>query len=583
MVHHNNFPNLLSSLKKFAEARLENPCPNKTMLQTPTATPRRSTDSNETKSNQGSPISVNSRSQSTQTPPEKMDISGIKKEPGLITTPTPNCPQTTPQRLPVSGSSVSSLQQFQYTAQKPTNQNMSNTHVVNGHNHPQVFETANQISEQTHVTLASTPTTPRLFISANQVSSSTPVVGRGVAPKMLHWTPLNRLQLAGTADSPQRMPNPQQVVNVQHIVIPQTAGNNGVIFNIFGGGQQTTPGAGSVQLGGVGQGIRLNITGQPGAQNIRFNMATQPRAESTSGGKVGPTSTSGVNAGVQREGLLSTPGIVRVKQEPQSPPEIPRENEGQTSGVNQGSNGAQGGLQAKGNRILRKPLFSSNESLVPGNKEMNKEMSKDINGGENENVGQSDVSTLLKRRNNAPKPLEISGCGVTEPKDGVWAECGDPDSPLLFCTPPTSFESSDDETEDDTKGGEGVDRVKMGHVGVRSVRKVLEDEGDAGVNRVNLELFGAPVDNMDTTSVRKIPQKDGGEGVLRVKSEPMDTTMDRKVHEGMEMVGVTNNNDGLEGMDGSDGQKDILDILDDEARTIISNVRYSAHISCGIN
>ncbi|CAB4000410.1 Fanconi anemia group J, partial [Paramuricea clavata] len=572
VVHHNNFPNLISSLKKFAEARLENPCPNKTMLQTPTATPRRSTDSNETKSNQESPISVNSRSQCTQTPPQKMDIRGVKQEPGLITTPTSNCHQTTSQLvLPVSGSSVSSLQQFQYTPQKPTNQTMSNTHRVSRHNHPQVFETANQISEQTHVTVASTPTTPRLFISANQVSSSTPVVGRGVVPKMLPLTPLNCPQLAGTADSLQRMPNPQQMVNVQHIVIPQTSGNNGVIFNIFGGGQPTTPGAGSVQLGGVGQGIRLNITGQPGAQNIRFNMTTQPRPESTSGGKVGlqgPMSTPGVNAGVQGGGLLSTPGIVRVKQEPQSPPEIPRENKGQTSGVNQGSNGAQGCLQAKGNRILRKPLFSSNESLVPGNKEMNKEMSKDVNGGQNENAGYSDVSTLLKRRNNAPKPLEISGYGLTEPKDGVLTECGDPDSPLLFCTPPTPFESSDD---DDTKGGKGVDRVEMGHMGIRSDRKVLEDEGHAGVNRVNLELFGAPVDNMNTTSVRKIPQKDGGEGVLVVKSEPMDTTMDRKVHEGMEMVGVTKNNDGPEGMDGSDGNKDILDILDDAVRTIISN------------
>ncbi len=533
-----------------------------------------------------------------------MDIDGIKQEPGLINTPTPNCPQTTSPLLPLSSSSVPSLQQFQYTPQKPTNQNTGIPHVVSGHNHPQVFQSANHISEQTHVTAATTPTTPQLLIPANHVSSSTPMVGRGVVPKMFHLSPLNRPQFASTA-SPQRMTNPQQVIqqmgnlqvmnNLQQINRPQQMNNSRmtnpqqvmtirqmanlqVVNNlrpqqINNYGQQTanevnrpvllqfftesgqavrhalvpghqirfvTPQAGLVQLSGVNPGISVNITGQPGQQTI----TAQPSAGMTSGAKggfMGQMSTLGVNARVQGGTLGDPSGIVQVKQEPQSPPETPRENKGlnSTSGVEQGSHVNQGGIRGIQNKltstlgvkqgsnvtegIRRKPLFSSDESsesLLTGNNEMNKRTEKDINIGQNDNAGHNGASALLKGRNNIPEPLDIGGCAVTDPKDSGLEEIDDPDSPLLFCTPPTSFESSDEETEDSTKGGKGVSMVKM---------------------------------------------------------EPMGTTVDRKVLESDESLGIdtnkTGNHDASKGMNGKGGKKDILDILEDAARTDISNVR----------
>jgi hypothetical protein len=217
-------------------------------------------------------------------------------------------------------------------------------------------------------------------------------------------------------------------------------------------------------------------------------------------------STSGVNEGQSGAAL---PGIVRVKQEPQSPlgtqhelnstsevmrGSLQKDTLGNqntlvsTPGVKQGSNRTRG--------VWRKPLFSveSSETLVAGDKP----------GGVNDKAGSSTSLT----RSNIPEPLNITGCGA-----GVRREedTDDPDSPLLFCTPPTSFENSDGEAED------GV-------------------EGEKGGHTVN----------------------------------PVDTTLDRNGHK---VEGITKDKHGSEGMEKRNG-KDLLDILDDTARENISNVRY---------
>ena len=553
------------------------------MVQMPcSSTPKRSNGLNETKCNEESPVSVKSCSQSSETPSEKeiMDICGIKQEEELISTPTPTCPQTTPRLSPVLASTISRLQQCQYT---PANQKIENAHVDS-------FQTASHISEQNHVTTTRTPTTPQLVIPTNQVLSSTPIIGRDVVPKMLALTP--RPQFAGTLGNPQRLANPRQVVNIQQtghllmlnnvqqtnrpqticnpqqqtvsgvnrpvllrfvtasgqpvrhallagnriqFVAPQTSGNNGVILNMVGG-HQATLGAGLVQLSGGNQGIRLNIPGQPGEQAMTAQHAVGIVPEAK-GGLRGPTSTSGVNGG-QGGTVLRSAGVVQAKQEPQSPPETQRENGGlnstsearqdllgkqrdtlgehntldSTAGVKQGSN--------RTKRLPRKPLFSAelSETLVPGN--------EDKTGGQSDKAGQSDSSTLSQTRRNIPEPLNITRCGASEPED---EDLDDPDSPLLFCTPPTSFENSDGETEDGIEGDERVNRVKEG--------------------------------NMCTVNDKVV----AGRGVDTTKSKPMDTKVDG------EMVGITKNNHGSVGMDEKD-RKDILDILDDTPRD--DSVRY---------
>ena len=513
--HHNNFRNLLSSLKQFTTARQENPCPNNTTSQTPTSTPKRSKDSNESKSSQESPISVNSSPMSSQTPSTKnaMSTSDIRHEPASITS-IPNCQQ----RKPLGES--------------------------------------NQISEKPHLigNTTTTPSTPPQLTSANHVSSSTPIVGRGVAPKVLHLSPLNPAQLAGAINSPQRMVNPQSMVNprqrvnlanpqvmnnqrpVSHIqqvmnnqrpvnnpqqviqqlnnlrqpleanrpvlvrfVTPsghpvrhafisgqqlqlltqQTSGNN-VVFNIAGPGQQGTPGVRLLHQGGVGQGILMNMNGQPGGHNLGLNSA----GHAIAGGE-GPLCTSGVHTGAQGEhgGLLSAPGTVRIKEEPKSPPDTQQG----TSGVNQSlhvnqrgalgncapgmtldSNLAQEGSHPKGNRVQRRSLFSANESSVCGGEETTRKASNDTDYVHNEskNMDKNDGSKLPEGQNNVPEPLKISKSGVTESIDKIPEE--DPESPLLFCTPPTSFENDDDRTENNAEGGKGPNKETMGQKGASS-------------------------------------------------------------------------------------------------------------------
>lgn len=578
VVHHNNFRNLLSSLQQFTKARLENTSPNSTTLQTPTSTPKTSKDSNESKSSQESPISVNSSSLSPRTPSTKntVNISDVKHEPGSITSSIPNCPQSRPP------------------------------------------EGSNQISEKNHVTTnAATPSTPQLLTSANQVSSSTPIVGRGVAPKVLRLSPLNRPQTAGAMNSlqrmvnAQRMVNPQQMVNLHNLqvlnnpqvmnnqrpannpqqvihlqpinslrqpvgvnrpvlvrfvtpsgqpvrhalisgqqlqfVTQQTSGNSRIVFNVAGGGQQGAPGVRLLHQGGVGQGILMNMNGQPG----------------------------------ECRGLLSAPGTVRVKQEPISPPDTQRGTSRVNQGlhVNQGdalgncaagmrldSNLTQDGSHRKGNRVQRRSLFSSNESSVCGGDQTTRKANKDMNDVHNES--ESDCSTLLKGRKNVPEPLQISKSGVTEPKDGIPED--DPESPLLFCTPPTSFENDDDKTENDAEGGEGIDKEKMGQRCASSDMNVLEDKSNERMNRVNLQL--------GVSGDKKIPQSDGSRGLLQGRRESMDTSVDKKVLEGNETRRVNKSDGGSAGMDEAD-RKVILDFIDDQARTTILNVGNVAYLN----
>ena len=71
MAHHNNFHDVLTSLKKFTKAMRENPSPPETPGQTVCRTPKKIIDLDETKSNLDSPASVHSDSQSANLTPRK--------------------------------------------------------------------------------------------------------------------------------------------------------------------------------------------------------------------------------------------------------------------------------------------------------------------------------------------------------------------------------------------------------------------------------------------------------------------------------------------------------------------------------
>ncbi|XP_028400578.1 Fanconi anemia group J protein homolog isoform X2 [Dendronephthya gigantea] len=369
VVHHDNFHVLLSSLKKFAQARLESPCPNNTMIQTPPGAPKR--DLNAIKCSQDSSLSMDSSSPCSQ--------STSQDDVKCSTTATP---------IP---------------------------------NHPQ---------------------------SSTQVTSSTPIAGRGLVPKLLNLTdnpqtiiyPQQVVNPQPVGNHPEPVNNPRQMGNIQPATHPQPfinplIGNNPqmpgipqplarenkpvlvrfvspsgqpvqhVLFSeqqlklltqqMANGGQQVMPkAAGMVQLAGVDQGITLNMAGQPGLNSI---------------GQLGFQSTSREQCVPQKDssGQCGTPGVVRVKEEPKSP-----SNEVQAQSSSSGTPGVNPGLsRTQGNRMQRRPLFSSNNSEL------------------NHSSGDS-----LTRPNN-------DMCGAGKPSDeGLSAP---PDSPLLFCSPPTSLERED--------------------------------------------------------------------------------------------------------------------------------------------
>ena len=559
VVHHNNFPDLLSSLKTFTKERQENPCLNSSsMLQSPFTTPERSKDSGNIPSSQESPISVKSGSQPT--PNTIMDIASVKQEPSLLTTSTPGNPQTTPE-----------------------------------------LKTGNVTS----------------FVS------STPVADRAVRPRILHLSPLVRPQAAGTVDSPQRIMNPQCVVNFQNppgvnrmqvnnnqninnpqqvinlqqlnlfqqqnagnrpvllrfvstsgqpvrhalltgqrlqFVVPQTSAKNVDISNMVG--QQGMPRTGLVQLRGVGERIRLNMNGQPGGQNSGLNTLVQLQTRSTTGANGdlgGSVSTTDVQRG--HGGLPATAGIVKIKQEPQSPPDTQREHKEKNStptvkqgfqlnqrdalgkqnnfdtslGVKQDSSGIQEGISGTINKVQRRPLFSASTSCetVDAEKTENKETGE---SALNVNVSHNEGSSLINSRNNIPKPLDFGGGEVNEPMGESMEGCDDPESPLLFSTPPTSFEN-----DNVTKGGVEVDRVKIGQKGI------------TGDN--NVQTMDCAVEN-------------GGQVDMEKCKPHVDTIMDRKVHQSHVKTTMDNNGSGR-----MDRCKDILDIVNDTVRNKNSNVR----------
>lgn len=326
------------------------------------------------------------------------------------------------------------------------------------------------------------PNHPQLSIHD---TSSTPIAAGGLVPKMLNLTPVNP-QTSGKADNPQTIIYPQQTINPllvcnhpQPVYNPQQVGrvqpaNNPRPFNnlLLGSnpqlpgipqqltrvngpvllrfvspsgepvrhvlltgqqmqlltqqmanvGQQVMPMAGVVHLAGVNQGIRLNMAGQPG-----LNTIGQPRFQGTLRVQGVPQKDFG--------GQCSTPGVVRIKEEPKSPSD---EVQAQcaswiTAGVNQGLNTNQE------SRMHRRPLFSSNNSEL--------------------NHPSGDALTGVGNEWNADM------CWVNNHGDDVVPENVSPDSPLLFCTPPTSFESDD---------GTGVDGENGGSEGVKKGREKMD-------------------------------------------------------------------------------------------------------------